>query len=261
MRPYLLVIALTACGSPDGGGGGGDDAPEPDAKQAAHFGAVTITSYAAMAQGTPFQGGAATARFWTDSCAVEVQGECTISDCSTTNWVSAGPITIKTSTGTMMLDPGANNSYPTMSAQAPLYTGGEMIMVSGTGAAVPAFSGTLVAPSKPTLTAPPPGNVIVDRSRDFTFSWSGGGSTDVWITMSATAMPYKAIACTFAASRGQATIPKAVLAALPAGTGSFGLNGYSISKREAGDWEVALQAFYSAVWPDGTLAGGPTTIQ
>jgi hypothetical protein len=148
-----------------------------------------------------------------------------------------------------------------MSAQTPLYTAGETIMVGAAGSTAPAFSGALTAPGKPTLTSPLPqqGKVVVDRSRDFAFAWTGGGSGDVWITMSANGT--KAIACRFAASAGSASIPAAVLGALPAGTGSFGLNGLATTTKDVGDWEVTLQAFYSAVFPDGTLAAGQTTLQ
>jgi len=234
----------------------------PDAaKGAAKRGAVTLSSYAAMAQGTPFQGGAATARFTPDVCNVQTMGKCSISDCATTNWVSAGAIMVKTSAATLMLDPGGDNSYPTQATQTALYTMGETITVSGAGGVVPAFSGTLTAPGKPTLTSPLPqqGKVLVDRSRAFAFTWTGGGSGDVWITMSANGT--RSISCRFAASSGSGSIPSDVLGALPAGMGSFGLSGLATTTKDAGDWEVTLQAFYSAVYPDGTMAAGQTTLQ
>ena len=222
---------------------------------------LLLSSYAAMAQGTPFQGGGATARFSLDTCNATVMGDCAISDCSSTNWVSAGVVTVKTSAGTWQLDPGTNNSYPTQSAQVPLFTAGEMMMFSAPGAMVPAFSGTLIAPGKPTLTSPAAGALTIDRSKDFSFAWSGGGGAEVWITMSATATPTKAISCHFAASAGHGVIPKAVLGALPAGAGSFGLSGFATATKRAGDWDVSLMAFYSGVWPDGTMAAGQTTLQ
>jgi hypothetical protein len=263
MRLHLLAIVLAGCGS-SSDGGGGDDSPTPDAHaQAAHHGAVTLTTYAAMSQGTPFQGGGATARFWTDACASEVQGECTIGSCTTATWQSAGVITVATTAGSIQIDPGADNSYPTKASQAPLYTPGETITISALGATVPAFNGTLVAPGKPTLTSPlaQQGMLVIDRSHDFAFAWTGGGSQDVWMTISG-GNYMKWIACRYPASAGHATIPKAVLATLPAGAGSFGLSGLSTVTRDTGpEWDVTLQAFYSAIWPDNTLASGQTTLQ
>jgi len=52
-----------------------------------------------------------------------------------------------------------------------------------------------------------------------------------------------------------------VLTALPVGTGSFGLSGLATTTKDVGEWDVTLQAFYSAVFPDGSLAAGQTMLQ
>ncbi len=265
----VALILLVACGG--GGSGSGDDVATPDATKPTHSGYVSIQSYDAMnVPGTPTRGGSAGAGFFTmgEACQVsQTIGPCEVANCgaAATGAVSAGTITITGALEPISLVPGSDHTYAQLMSTTSLFNGGESITFAASGAEVPAFTKSLTMPSKATITAPakPPSAspyLIVNRAQDFSVSWSGGGSGLVQIALNSQSADQR-LFCRFTASAGTGKLPAAALATLPAGMGGFAMASIGDTEQDAGDWAVAVSAYFNAVWPDSAIVSGPTMFQ
>lgn len=263
-----LMVWSMGCGE-SGPGGGGElaDAPRPG-----NYGAVSIQSYDAMnTPGTATRGGSASAAFFTDAAActrTQVSGPCDVLQCdfqATPAQVSAGAITFTGALQPITLTPGANQAYPQLVVMQPLFTGGSTVTMSAAGAAVPAFTASLTMPAKATITSPfePSAGspyLMIDRTRDFTATWTGGGDQRLQVALDGPSATSRLI-CRFDASAGRGTIPASTLALLPAGQGGFSMAAISTTEVFAGDWAVEATGYFNAVWPDGSIVSGPTMAQ
>jgi len=192
---------------------------------------------------------------------------CSVVSCSNataSRFYSAGTLTI---TGTsingipqpLTLDPGSY-LYET---EGGIFGDGALLMVSASGAEVPAFSASVTAPGRPTITAPAPSMLpfAITRSDGFAFSWSGATAGAVHAVISEGAAAPQ-VDCLFDGSVGTATVPAAALMMLPTSSqGSVSFEGLGIDNVIAGDWAVSFTARHQAVWQDGSPAGGSATLQ
>jgi hypothetical protein len=191
-------------------------------------------------------------------------GACEIAQCLTASppLVSAGTVTITGASQPITLTPDAMGQYAPMMVPTPLFTGGEMVTFSGTGATAPAFSKAIKTPSKVTITQPakPAPYLVVDRTRDFTVTWTGGGAGKVQVALNSSTADRR-LFCRFDASAGSGKLPTAALAMFAAGDGGYAMAAVTIDEAVVGDWGIEVSAYFNAVWPDNSIVSGPTTFQ
>ncbi len=267
-RVRFALLVFVACKS---SGGGGDDGPAPDAAVAAHTGSVFIQSYDGMnVPGTPTRGGQVSAGFYTApaTCTtMQTIGPCTVRSCpagSSQGAFSAGTISISGAAKPLSLVPGADKVYTPQTSTTPLFAGGETITFAATGADVPAFTLSVTAPTKGTITAPakPAAGALlgITRAQDFSVSWNGGGSGTIQVFLTGPGNQ-PALFCTYPASAGSGKVPTAALMTMAAGMGSFAMSTISEAQSTAGDWAVLANVYFNAVWPDAALVSGGSMLQ
>jgi hypothetical protein len=176
--------------------------------------------------------------------------------------VSAGVIAISGGKVPVTLTPDAQNLYPRWQDMVTgLWDGGETIAMSAAGATVPAFNYTFTAPSLVEVTNPVFFGVEpIDRTKDYTVTWSGGavGTFQVTLAVTINHVPIIALYCDFPSVAGMGTIPAAALARLPANTmGAFAVVAGGV------DWFGAQKvgAYWIPVFVDGLVrqSGIPTS--
>lgn len=261
-----LVALLAACGG--GNGGNSDASGGGDASKPAHSGYVQAQSIDAMnVPGTPIQSGTASAGFFTSGAACTMQqqlGPCVLQTCTTglTGAASAGLITISGGAETMTLAPAMDKTYAQQTASERLFMGGETLTYSAQGADIPAFTKTLTAPARATITSPakPSTSLAVSRTQDLTVTWTGGAGGKVQVALIGATIA-STLLCRFEASAGTGTIPAAALAMLPAGNGGFAMASIADTEQDTGDWAIDVSAYFNAVWPDDSIVSGGTTYQ
>lgn len=169
------------------------------------------------------------------SCSTKDVGSCRISKCNAsdagiaenvgTHFVSAGVLSISGANKPISLEPRDAGGYLMYSAsyQGRLWDGGETLSLAATGAEVPAFSGkSIVAPDTLVLTSHDSTTVYdVDRTGTLNLAWLGGTSGTVSVDILVDTAVFFAIACTFPASAGSASLGPEVLAELSPTTTPF----------------------------------------
>ena len=251
----LAIFALAACG-----GGGGS-------VTILRNGAITAQSFSGeQPPGTVVDGGGVSASFAHDPsrCTRDVQGECTVLDCPTGPGMlaSAGALAIDGAAQPLSLAPNDDNSYTRVMSESPLYAGGETLAFSASGGDVPAFSESVTAPGKAQITSPakPAQFLDVDKTTGLRITWTGGGTGFLQLALFAGTTTTLSVSCRFPIEAGQGMIPPVTLTALPAGQGGFTMAAVAETELDAGDWAIALDAYYNAVWPDQSIVSGPTMV-
>lgn len=275
MRSLIPLIVLAGCGGGGNKGGdgdasvGGDGSAASDASAPSFFGSVFIQSYTAKTeQGAAVQGGSASATFVMSSglCARTFMGPCEVDSCTgaaQTN-VSAGAITIGGATKPVSLTPAADHTYMAQSSTTALFGPGDMLTAVAAGADVPAFSRSVVAPSKVTITAPAQPSAVtltVNRASDLMVAWTGGGMGQVLVALLPGGASGTSVYCRFSSMTGQGIVPGQVLQRLQGGSGAFAMAAIDDAETDAGMWSVQVEAYVNAVWPDDTIVSGPTLVQ
>lgn len=151
----------------------------------------------------------------------------------------AGTITITGTTAAVTLVQAGQGEVYSPNAPAPtdLFTAGATLTVSGTGATVPAFTGTVTAPAKLENVAFPS---TLSRSAPATITWTAGTGTAMWflLTTSGGAMLCRG------PDNGSFTLTTAALALLSSTATSARIIGYRVSETTAtaGAWKIYLRA-------------------
>jgi hypothetical protein len=176
-------------------------------------------------------------------------GSCSFyTNCTSTTpaGVSAGTLTISggnLGAGVAVM-PGASNQY-TYTASSSMFSAGQTLTVSASGATVPAFGPeSVAAPALAVLTSPAAsgGAYTITTSADLAVAWTGGqAGAQLILEGTTTGTPQSYFTCTWDGALGQGTVPHAVLAGLAGQangyliygqftTTSFTSGGYSISE-------------------------------
>ncbi|HEU4405660.1 MAG TPA: hypothetical protein VFS43_10250 [Polyangiaceae bacterium] len=237
-------------GGQSGSGGGGNGGGGPPPKSGRIYAASAKTPASAYTNAT-----ASFAAEAVPSPCIELAkaGSCLAYRCGTGTagaTVSAGTVTLVGGDKPITLQPEEGTGYyPFYSDIATgLWNGGETLTFAASGGLVPAFQGTLVAPSQVFVTAPAvpagaPPTFTIDRASDLPVAWVGGGSGDVQALLSA-GPPGETtqVICDFASGSGAGVVPPALLALLPPGDGSFVVSTLSWKTIAAGEWSIFLIA-------------------
>lgn len=132
------------------------------------------------------------------------------------------------------------------------YVGGERVQVTGTGADVPAFSLSAIAPPTVTFTKPlwKSGEMVLQRREDLQLSWTTSPSTAGVLRLRledrvTPAGVYEFVECIFDLAKATATIPSAVLTTLGAGKSILSFQPLGRGTTTAGDFDLALE-----IWND-----------
>lgn len=201
---------------------------------------------------------------------------CTYSDEAAVSAKSAGTITITGGAYPVVLSPQADNRYASSDSQQGLFAGGETIHFAVSGAGdIPPFDTSLVAPSPVTVASPELSHSLwIDRTKDFTTTWSGGHAGDevyvTLMTMVTDATMTKltkgvVLTCGFDALAGTGTIPATSLGKLLP-TGSLSSDTVEISVASyanvvAGGWRTTFRLDRSGTTPTGAPASGSVITQ
>jgi hypothetical protein len=292
LRMLAVALALHGCSSDQGGGSGSDGGPSSDG------GAPNDLANADLSQSPPADlapyveygyvfarsdnaAGAKlselVANLYTQpysglSCTTTVSGACKLEVCvappPAPPFASAGTLTLTGGTHTLTVAPMANGSYSQLvDATQTLWSGGETLTLTASGATVPAFSTSVTAPAPIVVAAPaaPAGGakLTVSRSSDLTFTWTGGGGATVGGGISAVyGSTAESVTCTVPASAGTFTLPASLIAQLPASPTGVGLFASSWTEAEvvSGSFTFRFQADTDSLDPAGAGYGVQITL-
>jgi len=193
------------------------------------------------------------------SCTTGIFGPCSTYVCPkgnvlpdagpTTPFPTAGTLTIQTTTlGTVQVP--SSGGYYQYTPNGPLFTPGDTLGVAASGADVPAFPmQPIAAPGLPTLVAPyinpDGGTVTIPSTQDLTVRWTGGQSGAkfaVQADSNFSSPGYAQLFCFWDAPLGQGVVPKAALAQVAGGAGTFFWYQTLDSTFDAGAWSISLEA-------------------
>ena len=142
----------------------------------------------------------------------------------------AGDMTISGGTQDLVLEP-AYPSYAAATADVAIFMGGETITFSTEGGKLPAFAGSVVAPTHPIISSP---KAIVgqklqyDPTQDLEIVWEGSGVGELRVRLSGPQnlpAPQVSVHCSFPVGAGKAAIPAAALAKITEkGTGTLAMD-------------------------------------
>jgi len=149
----------------------------------------------------------------------------------------AGTITIQSPMSTTIL----TFDQPSLDSPTPLFAPGQVVTMSGTGAEVPAFSGSVVAPTPVKVTSPSlAGPLTITMAQGLPLAWQPTTGRVVAYISSATAAEYRTLSCEFNGAAGVGSMPPAALSAHGAGSAHFFVYSVASTTTMAGPWPVGL---------------------
>lgn len=175
---------------------------------------------------------------------------------------SAGTLTFDGAAVPIALAPDAHDLYGYYDNQSALvWSGGDTLTVTASGADVPPFQLSAVAPSLVTMTAPetPNARLTLDRTQDLTVSWSGGVTGTVQLALDAnTATRLTEIVCEAPAAEGSVVVPQAALATLLAAptTRWWSLTNIANVQQQVGGYLLYWNLASFGGGSDGNIADG-----
>ena len=203
-------------------------------------------------------------------CAQRVSGPCRVVDCLGDPDAGEPPPagapagTVEVSKGSTVLlsgEPAADGTYPVNSKDGQLWNPGDALVLSASGAAVPAFTQSLTAPGPIELDPsmmPDSGLATVKRSADYALKWKPLGSQ---VTITLTQLPVAVtdlrntvrVVCEFDGQGGQGVVPKDAMSALKASSGfpgmtKFNAGGSSSADVTVGGYSIHVYALYGATY-------------
>ena len=189
-----------------------------------------------------------------DGCVETTQGDCTLIECPPFEGESAvqeprqaGDFTIEGTTVAAELVYDEAGYYSFYYGGNVIYEAGDELSVTTTGDDVPAFSATVVAGGHAIVTTPTASNLSYSRDEAMDFVWTvegSGGRLLAYLSTYQEDGTSAAIYCDWPMEDGEASMPAAIMGALPATTdASLSLYDYATVATSAGDWniEVATQ--------------------
>jgi hypothetical protein len=265
----------------DGGSNGGSDGGTTTPTGWKN-GAVWAQSQVFTAAGMQYPSWSAGAYFYSSdetgvsTCTQKDEGPCVVTTCQPTgaqnptyDELSAGGITISGGAQSVTLAaPPGDGAYEAKSGTGTvLWHGGEQLKFQASGAAVPAFSASVTAPSAPVVSSPPlpsPGQALHFGKNGQTFSWSGGAAGKFIVILAGQAQQgavTTSVRCAFSAAAGTGTVPAGAIAAIPQSSGSFMVMVENESIVTAGEWPVSLRLTTVANTPNGSYFSGVASFE
>lgn len=176
---------------------------------------------------------------------------------------SAGAVHIEGGTKTVDLAPKADGSYAVSTGPTALWAGGETLTVRADGKEVPAFSTTVIAPGKVTLTAPvvPGAGLSIKKSTGLSAKFAGSRGTVVLYFDAAAGTQAVAVTCSFDAAAGTGEIPPAAFADFPSGGGTFDFYVKETASVAPAGWAVRVTASSAMVDGAGVALAGQATFE
>ncbi|MFO0548897.1 MAG: hypothetical protein U0271_10945 [Polyangiaceae bacterium] len=202
------------------------------------------------------------------TCTTVEEGPCTFVSCFAPAGLpvvppfGAGTIEFSGGAQTVALTPNAQNLYSGGNDTQHYFVDGDVVTISATGDAVPAFSSTLTAPDVVNLTSDQLGAAI-DSTSDLLVTWAAGpteGSLTIMFgayTSDATGGTSHNLTCVYDITAGSATVPAAALQLLPLGNVTFAIESIASELLMVGEWAVSTRLEAFALY-DGLLSAGGT---
>jgi len=192
-----------------------------------HLGFVTLSSDATPPRAL------VNAAFFSDGpafdCTETKLGACSYFACSSRTLPAttphAGQISVAGASAPVTLAPTTDGFYDGSTIQQSLWTGAEVLTISATGGEIPAFSETLIAPRRATVSAPSfaASPWVLDRAQPLALAFGGTDSESLVITIGSldSGFDIAELECTFSTAAGQGTIGADALRLLPPGMGYY----------------------------------------
>jgi hypothetical protein len=143
------------------------------------------------------------------------------------------------------VSPDSSNNYE-YEASGTLFAAGQTLVVTASGATVPAFGPvSVVAPGLPVLTAPgaAAGAYTISTKADLKVAWTGGAADGQVIFEGAASSSTSYFTCVWTASAGEATVPQAMLTPLAGQTTGYLVYGqYTATNFSAGAYSISAAA-------------------
>jgi hypothetical protein len=180
--------------------------------------------------------------------------------------VTAGDIVIDGGSHQVYLFAQFGGQYSPWNYSSSYFSGGELLHAEAVGAEIPAFQIEVTAPSQPILSTPiiPPAGEKLELNRNdaLELRWSNSTLGLLRFTLSGFEVDRRrAVECKYAASAGQGTVPKAILAGLPAGEAVYELRVESTAETNAGDFLVRFTAAANVVGTTNLWARGDAVLR
>lgn len=165
-------------------------------------------------------------------CSRVEDGACWFEHCHPADGASyttfgAGTVTLEGTTPELELEPDEDGAYA-YAAESPMFEVGDAVGIVVEGDVAPGFSLDLVAPAVATVTSPPMGDMVIDRSEDLDLAWDVegdaaqlGSQIQVRMLDLRNTDSYE-VHCLFPMADGEATIPSSMLAGMPDDNGTTG---------------------------------------
>jgi hypothetical protein len=163
-------------------------------------------------------------------CTSETFGACVVTTCPLPHPaidggaapLQAGRVTVSSGLKVMMQDPDPKTGAYTGDYQViGFWPAGAPMSFSAAGGTVPAFTGSFCSPAPIQITSPAGDEFamhVIDRSKDFTFSWTGGDVGEMYLeTDDVTPSMLERLSCTYPVAAQTGLVPKEALTAFPAG--------------------------------------------
>jgi hypothetical protein len=193
-------------------------------------------------------------------CLVEVFAE---GDSEQSEGKSAGVVRIEGGVKPIALSPKPDGTYGQVSGNTTLWAGGESLTIRADGSDVPAFSASLVAPSKVILTAPavPSTGLVVTKATGLAAKFSGTQGTVVLYFGAAAGTKGASATCSFKAESGVAEVPAAAFADFPSGPGTYDFYVKETATVAPAGWAVRITASSALVDGAGSIIAGDATFK
>jgi hypothetical protein len=207
------------------------------------------------------------------TCTSTSYGSCSVTDCMASTSTSTPAPTMRLSAGTINVDsdaanvhlsatPDANGNYTQADDPSNVqFRGSEAFTVTGSGAAIPAFTSSATYPLLLIMTGPPPPAgvsedevfVNVPRTAPATLTWQRGASGVDFVVQTNGSVPngghYTSLYCQVDSQPGTMTIAAEALSAFPSGT-QLQLFTAGLSTVQAGSQGINIWAVGNAITAD-----------
>ena len=198
-----------------------------------------------------------TASSQTEGCTVTTSNGCALYDCQTTGTsqgVSAGTLTLSGGSigAPIPVTPDSTEAYQ-YETSGLLFSPGQTLTVSASGATVPAFGPiSVLAPASASLLLPK-APYTVDLKQNLAVQWAGGAAGSEFILEGLSDSSESYFLCQWDAAPGSSIVPAAIVSGVGSGSGYLVYGQYSSATLTAGGFAIYDSAL--------SYGGGAATFQ